>query len=341
MDAAAFQESLVRRLKVSLFGIVGIYATGTIFYWLVEGMTLLEALFFTGITITTVGYGVPKELSSHGKVFTLLLILAGLSFVLYSVSYVTALLVEGDFAKLLSERRKQRTVSKMRDHVIVVGVGNIGSQVISQLLRYEEEIVAVDKEITEEQLRERVPNLTDKVVFISGDATREETLVRAGISTARALITTLPNDALNVFVTLTAKNLNPNVFVISNIANMANLTKIVYAGVDHPVATAEIAGIKIVEALLGKKRKESLIDVLSIRDRKFRVEVIGVQGTKLVGKRVEELRLKEEYHVFIVAIIKESEILLGPSKDYRIEQDDHLVVFGDERGIERLRGELL
>lgn len=336
------EETIFRKIKISILGIAAIFFAGTFYYYLVERLPILDAMFFTAITISTVGYGLVKDLSVHGKVFTMLLIFAGLSFVLYGISSVTALLVEGEFNKALRERRKERRIGKMDAHVIVVGIGNIGSQVVSQLLRYGEEVVGIDKELSEENLSERVRVTSPgKFILINGDATKEDVLIKAGIQRARALITTLPDDSQNVFVTLTAKNLNPNIFVISNITNLNNLTKLIYAGVDQPIATAEIAGLRIVESLRGKKAKESLIDVLNIRNKTFKVETVKVENTILVGKRIEELRLKEKYGIFIVAILRDDEMLLGPSKDYRIGQNDVLVIFGEESGVEKFRKYLL
>ncbi|ODN31260.1 potassium channel family protein [Fervidobacterium thailandense] len=336
------EETIFRKVRFSIGGIATIFFTGTLYYHFVEKLSLLDAMFFTAITISTVGYGVPKELSIHGKLFTMLLIFAGLSFVLYGISSITALLVEGEFNRALRERRKERRIGKMDAHVIVVGIGNIGSQVVNQLLRYGEEVVGIDKELSEENLSERVRvTSTGKFILVNGDATKEDVLIKAGIKRARALITTLPDDSQNVFVTLTAKNLNPNIFVISNITNLNNLTKLIYAGVDQPIATAEIAGLRIVETLRGKKAKESLIDVLNIRNKTFKVETVKIENTVLVGKRIEELRLKEKYGIFIVAVLKGEELLLGPSKDYKIEKTDILVIFGEESGVERFRKDLL
>ncbi|MEN3042917.1 MAG: NAD-binding protein, partial [Fervidobacterium sp.] len=205
-DTTTFEERLKRRIKISVGGIIFVFTVGTLYYWIFEKIPFLEALFFTGITISTVGYGIPKELSPHGKLFTLLLILVGLSFVLYSISYITATIVEGELGKVFKNRRIERRVSKMKDHVIVVGIGNIGTQVIKRLLRYESYVVAIDKNLDEETALSRIPNGKEKLVLITGDATSEDTLIKAGISQARALITTLPDDALNIFVALTAKN---------------------------------------------------------------------------------------------------------------------------------------
>lgn len=336
------EKTIFRKIKISILGIIAIFFTGTFYYYLVEKLPVLDAMFFTAITISTVGYGLMKDLSVQGKVFTMLLIFAGLSFVLYGISSVTVLLVEGEVNKAIRERRKERRIGKMDAHVIVVGIGNIGSQVVSQLLRYGEEVVGIDKELNEENLSERVRvTSSGKFILINGDATKEDVLIKAGIQRARALITTLPDDSQNVFVTLTAKNLNPNIFVISNITNLNNLTKLIYAGVDQPIATAEIAGLRIVESLRGKKAKESLIDVLNIRNKTFKVETVKVENTILVGKRIEELRLKEKYGIFIVAILRDEELLLGPSKDYRIGQNDVLVIFGEESGVEKFRKYLL
>lgn len=340
LSKGLLQTPLGKRIVKSILGIFSVFTVGTLYYWLFEGLPFLDALFFTGITISTVGYSMPENLSPYGRVFTLLLILVGLSFVLYSISYVTAIIVEGELGKVFKNKRIERRVSKMNKHVIVVGIGNIGTQVVTQLIRYEE-VVAIDKNLDEQVIMERIPSSREKLVLINGDATSEETLLKAGIRQARALITTLPDDALNVFVSLTAKNLNSNIYVVSNITNLKNLTKFIYAGVDFPVATAEIASVRMVETVLEKKHRESVLDILNIEGRTFKVEVADIHGTKLVGKKIEELRLKEDYNLFIVGVLKNDKFELGPSKDYRIHKDDKLVIFGENKGLEYFRKDFL
>ncbi|MGB9615597.1 MAG: cation:proton antiporter regulatory subunit, partial [Fervidobacterium sp.] len=110
---------------------------------------------------------------------------------------------------------------------------------------------------------------------------------------------------------------------------------------DHPIATAEISGIKMVETVVSKKVKEDVVDVLSIRDKRFRIEIIETFGTPLSGKRIEDLQLKEKYNILVVAIMKDGEFLLGPSKGYLIGDNDKLVIFGEVTGIEEFRKKLL
>ncbi|MFN4199990.1 potassium channel protein [Fervidobacterium riparium] len=341
LEAQVLRNEIKRRLIKHLISIFAVFFVGTIYYWVFEDLSFLDALFFTGITISTVGYGMPDTISSTGRIFTLFLILAGLSVVLYSVSYITALLVEGELTQLFKVRRTEKRVSKMNNHIIVVGIGNIGTQVVNQLLRFKEDVVGIDANITEKEIRERLIEDGSKLVFINGDATNENVLLKAGIKQARALITTLPDDALNIFVTLTAKNMNPNIYVVSNISNINNLTKFIYAGVDHPIATAEIAGVKMVETIILRKQRENVLDVLNIRDKRFRVEIVDVSSTNLEGKRIEELRLKEKYNVYIVALLKGEEFVLGPSKNEIICKDCKLIAFGEEEGLSRFRNDFL
>jgi len=239
--------------------------------------------------------------------------------------------------------------------------------VINQLLRLNEQVVAIDNLVTEEELREKITDSskTKNIVFVKGDATNEEVLLRAGIKNARALVTTLPNDVLNIFVALTAKNLNANIYIVSNISNLSNLTKFIYAGVDHPIATAEIAGLKIVEALTFLKKRENIIDVLNISDKAFQVEIIDIKNTKLAGKKIEELRLKEKYNVYIIGLLKDKNLVLGPSKNKEkynvyiigllkdknlvlgpsknevLRDDSKAVLFGEINGLSKFREEFL
>ncbi|WP_241241313.1 potassium channel protein [Fervidobacterium sp. 2310opik-2] len=336
-----FEKTFLRRITISIIGILVVFLVGTFYYFFFEKYSLLESIFFTAITLSTVGYGIPRELSAFGKIFTIFLILIGLSFVLYSISYITAILVEGELNKFFKTKRIERRVSKMKNHIIVVGVGNIGTHVVNQLLRYDEKVVAIDKAVNENAFFERIHGNKEKLILINGDATNEETLLKAGIREARALITTLPDDSLNVFVALTAKNLNNKIYIVSNINNLANLTKFIYAGVDYPIATAEIASIRIVETVIGNKPKENVIDILNIKDKTFRVEIVDVENTKLSGGKIEDLKLKEKYNIFIVGVINNEKFLMGPSKDYIINPKDKIILFGESSGLENFRKDFL
>ncbi len=336
-----FEKTFLRRITISIVGIFVVFLVGTFYYFFFEKYSLLESMFFTAITLSTVGYGIPGKLSTFGKIFTIFLILIGLSFVLYSISYITAILVEGELNKFFKIKKIERRVSKMKNHIIVVGVGNIGTHVVNQLLRYDENVVAIDKVVDENTFFERINGNREKIILINGDATNEETLLKAGVHEARALITTLPDDSLNVFVALTAKNLNNKIYIVSNINNLTNLTKFIYAGVDYPIATAEIASVRIVETVIGNKPKENVIDILNIKDKTFRIEIVDVENTKLSGEKIEDLKLKEKYNIFIVGVINNEKFLIGPSKDYIINSKDKIIVFGESSGLENFRKDFL
>lgn len=210
------------RARIAVFSFVALMVVGTVGYWSLEDWSLLDSMYMTVITLSTVGFGELRPLSALGKAFTGVLILLGVGTLAYVATTMTEALIE---RRVIHRRRMQMEINRLRNHVIVCGYGRIGETVCAQLASRGIPVVAVDRDESAEQ------RLDDRgIPHIRGDATDDDVLQRAGIGRAQALAATLPHDADNLFVTLSARNMNPKLTIIARASNEKNKKKMLAAG---------------------------------------------------------------------------------------------------------------
>jgi len=222
-------------IAFGLLLVIGI--TGVAGYMIIEGFSLLDALYMTVITVATVGFQEVHVLSDAGRVFTILLIIFSFSIFAYSLSTITSYLVEGRLNILLRGYRKTGGIKKMKDHIIIVGFGRNGQQTSHDLLLVNKKVVVIEK--SHELIS---AHASEAVSFVEGDATEDEILNLAGIQHARALITTLPIDADNLYVVLTARSLNADLQIISRASHESSDKKLKTAGASHVVMPEKVGG---------------------------------------------------------------------------------------------------
>lgn len=212
-------------------------SSGTAGFMIIESFTFLESIYMTIITISTVGYGEVHELSSAGKIFTAILILLSLGVLAYVASIITTQLFEGQLGYFLRGHKNKSRLKKMKNHVIICGYGRNGQQAIKELEAHKNDFIVVD---SDHNLI--LDNVKPGFNMIEGDATDEEVLVAVGLLTAHSIITTLPSDADNLFVTLTARSLNPNITIISRASSESSEKKLKLAGANNIVMLERIGG---------------------------------------------------------------------------------------------------
>jgi len=216
----------VRRLRTGLVGLVLVFVAGTVGY-MAFGFGLLDSLFQTVITVSTVGFGEVHHFDPGEKVFTIVLILAGVGTAAYTFSLLIETFVEGYLADTIGRRRMERKLDSMHDHVILCGWGRVGNAIAAHLQASQSEVVVIDGSA------ERIASIDGPSVL--GDATDEEVLHAAGIDRARVLVTALNTDADNLYVTLTARSMRPDLFIVSRTASAAAVPKLLQAGADRVV----------------------------------------------------------------------------------------------------------
>lgn len=319
-----FKKAAIAILIVLILGMAGLMLT--------EHLTAWEALFLTVETVTTVGFGDIEVQTFAGQVIVLLLMLGGVALTAFIIGRVMAFILEGRLADIYGKRKREKRMSQLRNHVIVCGAGRVGQQVAKFLKADHVEVVVI--EINEEVAQ---AILEEGYLVIQGDATQDENLKKAGIQDARGLISALPEDALNVFVTLTAKGLNPKIQVVARGDRLESEAKLYRAGADRVISPATLSGKRMALSITKPMTIEYLDTV--IHDHNIHIEIKEIkvdQGTYLVGLRLDELKIKQNTGATILAILRGGQVISNPSASDQIETGDILIVFGLRNQVQRL-----
>jgi voltage-gated potassium channel len=294
------------RLLVRTAGLIAVvFVVGVVGYALIGGPRhgLVDAVYMTLITLTTVGYGEVIDLSGNpaGRVFTMLLLVAGVGSFVYFFSNLTAFMVEGHLDRLLTSRRMKKRIADHHNHFIVCGAGSTGRHVVRELLETERPLVVVDED--EDRLRVLGEELGREFPVVVGDATDDDTLKEAGVERAGGLVACIANDKDNLIVTVSARLLNPDLRIICRCIEEKVRAKIEQAGADAVVSPNMIGGLRIVSELV-RPRVVSFLDTM-LRDRQegLRVEECLVdEASAFVGESLGDVRARGVVDVLIVAV---------------------------------------
>src|ERR1041385_3674096 len=233
-----------RRLLFAVLAVLVAMAFGTLGFHLIEGWSILDSLYASAQTVTTVGYGDIAPATSGGRLFATMFMLAAVGVVLYALTATVHAIVQSELVATFGERRQSRKMSKLRNHYIICGAGRVGSHLVRALLNSGEDFVVIERDSL------RVTELTKLgVTVLVRDATLEETLREAGVSVARGLAACLPDDADNVYVVLTARDLNPKLHIVARAAEEQAEAKLMRAGANHVVAPTIIGGHRMAVSL--------------------------------------------------------------------------------------------
>jgi voltage-gated potassium channel len=324
----------IRRKIVLLLLVVCLLLTlGTAGFHKLEGWGLLDSFYTTVITLATVGYGDFTPRTDMGKFFTLGLVLLGFSVISYSVVELTAFVVEGHLRKLLRIRRVDNMIKKMKNHFIVCGAGKTGLHVVEELVKNQVPFVVIDKNpaIFDN------PPLSDYAHLI-GDSTDDETLRRAGIGKAKALAASLDTDELNLFLVLTAKNLNHGLRCVTKCVHDNSRSKLVRAGADAVVAPNMIGGLRMASELV-RPNVVSFLDIMLRESKGHRVEEATVgPDSEFVGKSLGSIKLMERVGLLPIAVREGGKhFIYNPPETYHLKAHDTLVIISEPEKLKKLR----
>lgn len=321
------------RLWVAVLFIAAVVVTGVMGYHFLEGYTWLEALYMTVITLTTVGFQEVRPLSPTGRIFTIVLLVGGLGVVFYTAVAVAQNVVEGEFQQFFGRRRMERKIGSLTDHYLVCGFGRIGEVVCRELASKPVPFVVI------EQREERVRKAEEvRHLVLEGDASDEKVLLAAGVMKAKGLFATLPNDAHNVFVTLTAKELNPSILVVARAETDRSERTLTHAGADKVISPYAMGGHRMAQAAL----RPAVVDIIELvthyRSLELQLEEVVVPvRSPCEGVSLRDSGLREQLGVIVVAIKRGSGgMIFNPSADERIEAGDRLIALGEPMRLKEL-----
>lgn len=313
-----------------------VLVVGTTGYWLIgeRQVPLMDAFYMTAIVITTIGFGEIINLSGNagGQAFTIFIAVSGIGILMYVVTNLTALVVEGDLTESFRRKRMEKMANNSKDHYIVCGLGSVGFHILSELYATRRPHVLVDSDRRNiEKVMESFPD----EIFIEGDATDNDTLLRAGIEKAAGLFAVTRDDNLNLVISLTAKQLNPKLRVVARCIEDKNSEKIKRAGADAVVSSGFIGGLRMASEMVRPTVVSFLDMMLRDREKNLRVEEFVVPN-QFVGKAISTLNLKGYPHTLLLAAKAKEDWIYNPPDNHVIRPDDTLVFMTTPEG----RGEL-
>ena len=323
----------------SLAALVAVLAIGTYGYHLIGGdkYTLLDAFYMTFITLATIGYGEIIDMTNNpaGRIFTIFIGTAGLGTLWFMFSTLTVFILETDLNTAWRRRRMEKIIKRLHGHYIVCGYGRVGRNVAQELETTHRHFVAIDEdEAMLESQKEKTPSL----LFLHGDASDDDMLIRADIEDARGVFAVTGDDSKNLMIALTAKQLNPNVRVVARCHELRNAEKMKKAGADTVVSPDFTGGMRIASAMV-RPHVVSFLDEMLRTEHRLRIEEVPVPK-QFESRRLGSLGLRSQDYV-LLAVRKHGDWVFNPGEDYVIEAGNTLVAMASPHGRQELEAALL
>lgn len=314
--------------------LVGVITIGVIGFMIIDDFSFINAIYMTVITVSTVGFREAQPLSDGGKLFTAFLIMGSLGVLTFFITAITQSLFQTQMSFLIGGYSK-KSKNKMEKHVVVVGFGRNGDQVVKELMLRSSNIVVVDS--SHELV---INNMGRPIRFIEGDATDDEVLIKADVKTARSLITTLPNDADNLFVVLTARSLNPALKIISRASSDSSEKKLRMAGVDSVVMPERVGGAHMA-TLVSKPDIVEFLEHLTLHDT-ANAQLTEILCTEMpedfINKPIKEIGFRTKSGANIIGFkTAGGDLIINPNKDTKLVQNSKLFVLGTEEQIQSMK----
>jgi len=318
----------LKELKNRLIFAVGLLAFvasfGTAGYMLIEGWGFLDSLYMTVITLASVGFREIHDLSSSGRIFTIVLIIIGVGTVAYALSAGARVILEGELQEVYGRKRLEKKIKELKDHFIVCGYGRMGKIICRELKEHNIKFVIVEKQ-------HDISTKIDEFLILEGDATKDEILKELAIEKAKGLISVLPSDAENLFVVLSARVLNPKLLIVARAGEEGSEQKLLRAGADKVISPYHIGGLRIAHTVL----KPAVVDFIEFATKTgnidLQMEEVKIQkDSKLIGLTLDECGIGRELGIIVVAIKQaDSEMRFNPTFRSVIKDGDTLIALGE------------
>jgi voltage-gated potassium channel len=323
----------VRHLKISFVVLIMLISCGTVGYMSIEGWRPLDAVYMTVITLSTVGFKEVHDLSDSGKLFTMVLIVIGVSVLGYIVGSLAQIMFEGQIQRIIGRKKVEKQIDAITGHYIICGFGRIGSLICKEFKSNDLKFVIIEKSA---DAIERIEE--EGYLFMKGDATLDETLLKAGINRAKGLISVVTSDTENVYITLTARGLNPDLYIMSRSGEEGSDIKLKRAGANKVVSPYTIGGNRMAQSIL----RPNVVDFIEIatghEHMELQMEEINIPAhSAFVAETLVSSGFRKEIGVIIVGIKKShGKMVFNPHSHTKIEEHDTLIVLGDPTSITKL-----
>jgi len=330
-----------RNIYIASIALIVIIFSGVGGFMIIEDYSLIEAIFMTIITISTVGYQEVHNLSDTGMLFTSLLILFSIGFFGYFLTSITRIFIDGEYKKLIKLYLRNKKISKLKNHVIVCGFGRNGRQSVIDLLKIGEKVVIIDNENTviNEVINEGIIK-NKNVTVVHGDASYEETLFKVNIEKAKAMIITLPNDAENLLIILTSRDINPNMKIISRASDEHSYSKLKRAGANNVIMPDIVGGSRMAK-LVSEPDTVEFLEMIMLREGvDVNLDEISCNdlASCFVNISISELDIRKKTGANIIGLkYGNGEYRFNPSGDRILRKEDKLFVLGKVEQVSKLK----
>lgn len=313
------------RLRLGLLAVVSAVGVGTVIFHVLEGWSILDSLYVTAQTLTTVGFGDLAPRTNQGRAFATVFMMVGVGIVLYALTSAVQSIVQSELVATFGERRLSRRMSKLRNHFIICGAGRVGSHLIRSIQDTNATFIVLESNT------QKVTRLMDSgIAVLVRDATLEESLLDAGVEHARGLAACLPDDADNVYVVLTARHLNPAIHIVARAAEEQAEAKLIRAGANRVVAPTIIGGHRMAMALT-KPAVGDFLDSITANQLDLGFEQLEVDSTSsFVNRKLSETQIRSQLNIVIVSIRRiDGQLIFNPNGDNVIQAGDMLIAIGN------------
>ncbi len=325
----------ISKLLIWLSVIVFIIISASIGYMILLDVSFLDGLYMTIITISTVGYQEVGEMTPEAKIFSIGLILVSVGTIGYLASNVIRFFSESNINEAWRRNKMDKQIAQMTNHIIICGAGETGIHIVKQFKKRQIEFVVIDldQDATETLKEMNVPHLYD-------DATKEEVLVAAGVKQARGLISTLAKDADNVFVVLTARELNPGLHIVARSHEEQSHKKLKIAGANNTVSPNEMGGRKMASMMLKPTLSHFMDHIIDTKDMSIDMEEVTIHElSELCKKTLREAKISEKTGLIVLAIRRDDveTFIFNPNAEEKLRPDDKMIVVGEKEQINKLK----
>lgn len=315
-------DSLKRRLILSVILLIFTLAFGTIGYMLVEKWNFLDSFYMTIITISSIGYKEVHDLTDNGRIFSIILIICALSTVVYAMHNGIRIILEGELQEFLGRKKLEKRINEIKNHYVVCGYGRMGKIICRELKENGLPFVVIEKKPLKQ---------IDDILLYEGDATDDTVLRAVGVDRAIGLVSVLPTDAENLYIVLSAREINNRLFIVARSGEEGSEKKLIRAGADKVVSPYHIGGLRIAHTII----KPAVVDFIEFATKTgnidLQMEEINInEKSRFAGKRLDESGIGKDLNVIVVAIKKaDGDMIFNPTSKTVIDANDKLIALGE------------